>query len=299
MSDDRFFRGRGAPGNLQSLRARLQRVVRAGEDRGADELAVVENRVVRAMANVIVGQTIPNGVIKGGTAMNIRLGTANSRFTPDLDAARLPGMAVGDYLEELAANLAQGWQGFTGVVEEDSPADPVGVPDAYVMQPFRIRLAYAGRHWLSVRFELGHDEIGSTLAPEMREADDLAELLSDLGFEERPRPMPLLPVAHQVAQKLHACTSMGRGGGNDRAHDLVDLQLLDLGGGIATTDVKAVAQRLFISRRAQPWPPTVVAYDRWPDIYAEAADGLGVRPDVTDAVDWANDLIQRIASAHA
>lgn len=30
------------------------------------------------------------------------------------------------------------------------------------MQPFEIKLSYEGRHWLTVPFELGHDEIGST-----------------------------------------------------------------------------------------------------------------------------------------
>jgi hypothetical protein len=58
--------------------------------------------------------------------------------------------------------FANGWGGFTGALEQLEPAQPDGVPDDYVMQPFNIRLGYLGRHWLTVRFELGRDEIGST-----------------------------------------------------------------------------------------------------------------------------------------
>jgi hypothetical protein len=38
----------------------------------------------------------------------------------------------------------------------------------------------------------------------------------------------------------------------------------------------------------------VVAHEGWETLYAEAAEGLGVLPDVAAAVEWANDLISRI-----
>jgi len=44
-------------------------------------------RLRRALANTVVGQMLPPGVVKGGTAMKVRVGEAGSRFTPDLDAA--------------------------------------------------------------------------------------------------------------------------------------------------------------------------------------------------------------------
>ncbi len=55
--------------------------------------------------------------------------------------------------------------------------------------------------------------------------------------------------------------------------------------------VAATAERLFIARQAHTWPPTVVQYDRWETIYTEAATGLDVIDDVTQAVTWANDFI--------
>ena len=161
------------------------------------------------------------------------------------------------------------------------------------MRPFVVRLAYQGRHWLSVPFELGHDEIGSTQRHELRIADDIVELFDIIGLDT-PDPIPVLALDHQIAQKLHACTAINaKTGGNERAHDLVDLQILEQEEDIDFAALAATAQRLFAARRSQPWPPTVVAYERWDTIYAEAADGLDVIEHVDDAVTWVNDFIAR------
>ncbi|MBI2169852.1 MAG: nucleotidyl transferase AbiEii/AbiGii toxin family protein [Actinobacteria bacterium] len=236
---------------------------------------------------------LPSGVVKGGTAMKLRVGEAGTRFTPDLDTSRSANITLDDYLDELADRLAAGWGGFTGTVEELEPPQPEGVPGEYVMQPFVIRLAFKGRHWLAVPFELGRDEIGSTEQHELRIADDIADLFDTLGLDG-PEPIPVLALDHQIAQKLHACTSANaKTGGNERAHDLVDLQILDQEESIDMPAVAATAERLFAARRSHPWPPTVVAHEGWDTIYAEAADGLDVIGNVTEAVAWANDFIAR------
>ncbi len=147
-----------------------------------------------------------------------RVGEWLSRFTPDFDLARPAGVDVGSYIEELQEALAEGWSGFTGTVQEMEGAHPDGVPEPYVMVPYRIRLAYRSRDWLSVTFELGGDEVGSTSHYERRVASDIVDLFESLGLET-PQPIPVMAIDHQVAQKLHACTSVGPRGGNDRAHD--------------------------------------------------------------------------------
>jgi hypothetical protein len=197
------------PTNLRSLEARVNNLAR---QRGRPV-----RRIQRAVANTVVGQMLPPGVVKGGTAMKLRVGEASSRFTPDLDASRMARVTLEHYLDELAGRLAVGWGGFTGTVEKLDPPRPESVPDDYVMQPFVIRLAYTGRHWLTVRFELGHDEIGSTERRELHIAPDIVDLFATLGLDE-PDPIPLLAVDHQIAQKLHACTAVNPAGGrNDRA----------------------------------------------------------------------------------
>jgi hypothetical protein len=275
------------PGN----RSHLQKLI--AEIAGVDGEV---RRIQRAIANTIVGQMLPRGVVKGGTAMKLRLGEAHSRFTPDLDASRHVEYAEDDYIEAFALRLREGWSGFTGTIEADTKPAPSGVPDDYIMSPYWVRLSYSGGEWLRVRFELGRDEVGSTVVAEPRMADDIASMFAALGLPT-PEPVPLMPVAHQVAQKIHACTSINpKTGENERAHDLVDLQLLSREG-IGLQQAATVARRLFASRRAQPWPPVVVVFSRWDTIYAEAADGLDVLPTVERAAAWANALIADLDAA--
>jgi hypothetical protein len=112
------------------------------------------------IANTIVGQLLPNGVVKGGSALKLRYGDKTTRFTRDLDTARAEVLSV--YLEQLDGALNGGWNGFTGRVIRKEPAKPKGIPGEYIMQPFEIKLAYRGKSWLTVPLEIGHDEIGDT-----------------------------------------------------------------------------------------------------------------------------------------
>lgn len=276
------------PSNLRALETRVANMSR---DAGRPI-----RRVQRVIANTVVGQMLPPSIVKGGTAMKLRVGEAGSRFTPDLDAARAAYVTLDDYLDKLSARLAQGWGGFTGELEELDVTQPEGVPEDYIMRPFLIRLGYEGRHWLSVPFELGYDEIGSTRQHDLCIADDIVELFDTIGLTP-PDPIPVLALDHQIAQKLHACTAVNtKTGANERAHDLVDVQILEQEEIIDYAALKVRAERLFAARRSQSWPPTVVAYERWNTIYAEAADGLEVIDNVDTAVIWANDLISRIVS---
>jgi hypothetical protein len=45
-------------------------------------------RLARAMADVIVGQMLPGGVVKGGSSLMFRYGGAVTRYTKDVDTAR-------------------------------------------------------------------------------------------------------------------------------------------------------------------------------------------------------------------
>ena len=279
---------KAAPTNLRSLTTRLTNL--------ASESERPIRRVQRTVANTVIGQMLPPGVMKGGAAMSVRVGEAGSRFTTDLDAARRGDITLDDYLDELARRLDDGWGGFTGTLEQLSPAQPDGVPEQYVMQPFKIALLYLGRHWLTVPFELGHDEIGSTKQHELRLAHDIVTLFESIGLPQ-PQPIPLLTVEHQIAQKLHACTSVNpRTGDNDRAHDLVDLQILEHEEPIDKTAVAEIATRLFRARNAHTWPPVVVSHPSWPTIYAEAADGLDVLTDIEDAIAWTNNFITSLTT---
>jgi len=270
------------PRSARSLEQRIRNL------EGDDGLAL-RRRV--GMALVVVGQMLPEGAIKGGSAMALRYGRG-TRFTQDLDAARV--QSLDRFRSDFEESLARGWAGFTGRLIEKAAPRPTGVPTSYVMKPFEVRLDYLGRPWCSVKFELGHNEIGDADEPDHQLALDLAILFTEVGLES-PRPVPVMRADHQVAQKLHAASETG----SERARDLVDLQLLDRGEELDLAQVASTCRRLFEYRRQQEWPPTIVAGNQWDTLYTEAADGLDVLAGLDEAIAWVNEFIRRIDAARA
>lgn len=270
----------GVPTSVRSLEQRIRNLE-------GDGAAALRRRV--GMALVVVGQMLPEGAIKGGSAMALRYGRG-TRFTRDLDAARV--QPLGRFRSDFEDSLVAGWAGFTGRLIEKAAPRPTGVPTAYVMQPFDVKLAYRGRSWCTVTFELDHNEIGDADAPEFHLADDLAQLFTEVGLEA-PLPVRVMRADHQVAQKLHAVS----GAGSERARDLVDLQLLDVGEGLDLAQTQATCIRLFEYRQQHAWPPVVKAGAGWDTLYEAAIDGVDVLADAEAAVAWVNDLIERIEGA--
>ena len=113
-------------------------------------------RARTAMANAIVGQLLPEGVVKGGSALKLRFGNTATRSTTDLDTARVHD--IDTVIGNIETRLAEGWCGFTGRVVSRSPAHPKDVPEQYVMQPFDVKLLYNGKSWLTAPLEVGHDK---------------------------------------------------------------------------------------------------------------------------------------------
>lgn len=270
----------GVPNGVRSLEQRIRNL--EGDD------GLVQRRRV-SMALVVVGQMLPAGAIKGGSAMALRYGR-ETRFTRDLDAARVEPLAA--FRAAFEESLAVGWSGFTGRLMEKTAPRPAGVPRAYVMQPFEVKLDYRGRSWCTEPFELGHNEIGDAEQPEMPLAEDLAALFTEVGLEA-PMPVPVMRADHQIAQKLHAVSSVD----SERARDLVDLQLLDSREDLDLGEAAKTCVRLFDYRRQQPWPPTIDAPRSWASLYVEAAEGLDVLQSVEQAAIWANEFVQRITAA--
>ena len=242
------------------------------------------------MANVIVGQLLPDGAVKGGSALKLRFGQNATRFSKDLDTAR--AMALDDYVDALEATLSEGWEGFTGLLAPRKPASPKGVPVPYVMQPFDVKLSYNGKGWMTVPIEIGHNEIGDAEDPDFVVSSEMAEVFTALGFCA-PGPIPLMRLDHQVAQKLHAVS----GPGSERAHDLVDLQIIVRNGNFDYAETRETCVRLFAYRKEQSWPPEIVANEGWSELYNAARTGINVLDDVDDAIVWANNLVERIDSS--
>ncbi len=249
--------------------------------------AFVRSRTV--MANAIVASMLPDGVVKGGSALKMRFGDEATRFTTDLDTATATDPAL--YAARLDSRLRSGWEGFSGRVVARDPASPENVPEQYVMQPYDVKLDYLGKPWCTVPLEVGHNEIGDADAADWAELADAAGLFEAMGFPA-PGKAPLMPLDHQIAQKLHAASGPG-----DRARDLIDLQLIAARADIDLTATKATCERLFSYRKAQAWPPTIAKQDGWDEMYADLADGLPVVQGIDEAVALANELVAGIDGA--
>lgn len=218
--------------------------------------------------------------------MALRYGR-RARFTQDLDVARVQSLA--QFRSDFEESLAAGWGGFRGRLIERPAPRPRAVPSSYVMRPFDVKLDYLGRSWCTVKFELGHNEIGDADEPERQLAADISQLFTEVGLLP-PGPLPVMRVDHQVAQKLHAASEAG----SERARDLVDLQLLVGAERLDLLQVRAACVRLFEYRRLQAWPPVIAGTPRWGSLYAAAAEGLAVLPDVATALVWVQDFVERI-----
>ena len=73
---------------------------------GDDPRLTVDMRM--SMANAIVGQFLPEGVVKGGTSLKFRFGESGARYTLDLDTAWKTDLDT--FLSSFRRNLAKGWE---------------------------------------------------------------------------------------------------------------------------------------------------------------------------------------------
>lgn len=249
-----------------------------------DDIDYYEIRAM--MANVLVGQMLPEGVVKGGSSLKLRYGHLETRVTTDFDAAARHDREK--FIEELQRNLSAGWEGFTFAVVARKKATPTNTPSAYVMHPFAVKVDYCGKPWCTVDLELGHNEIGDADEAEWFESPEAARVFKSLGFP-RPGKLPVMPLKHQIAQKLHGLSEKD----SERVHDLVDLQIIFRQDDIDIAAVRSACERLFAYRKMQVWPPKVVKGASWDKLYLQRAQGLKVMP-LDEAIDWVNELIAKI-----
>ena len=160
------------------------------------------------------------------------------------------------------------------------------------MQPFELKLAFKGKSWLTVPLEIGHDEIGDTETYDSYISQEIVILFEKLGFPA-PNPVALLQTHHQIAQKLHALSSAE----SERAHDMIDLQVIVKNENVDYQLTKNVCKRLFNFRRQQDWPPIITKGDGWDTLYESQIRGLDVLHRTDEAISWTNDLIRAIDEA--
>lgn len=242
------------------------------------------------VAEVALAQMLPSSVIKGGTSLKLRYGIESTRYTVDFDAARK--IEIEQFETELTENLRKGWGKFSGLLVREDQRELESVPHEYLMQPYRVRLMYNSSPWRTIDLEVGHNEIGDAEEFDLVLKPGVKEIFKALGLPE-PQPFRVMKIEYQVAQKLHAVSTLN----SHRAHDLIDLQLLVRDEAFDLVKTRKCCERLFAYRKMQSWPVNVNLGADWAQLYDAQLSNLDVLPDVEQAVEWCNELIRKISKA--
>lgn len=277
------------PSNLRSLRDRL---VQAAKREG-----VVFGRLQQHVAVLVVAQLaarltdtagLPLLLVKGGSSLELRRGIGDSRTSKDLDAVARHDLAE---VHELLADAGEvGWEGFTATFTQPEEIEVPGL--AVKPRRFVAKLSYHGQPFASVPIEVSMVEAGNAERFDAVSSDALA-LVGVPGAVA----VPCMTLPWQIAQKLHACTAtLAPPKTNDRAHDLVDLQLLEML--VANADLEQIrlaCVAVFGGRAEQSWPPAIRALAHWPVIYDRAREGLD-HIDLAETAVKAADRVQRFVA---
>ena len=272
------------PSNARSLSTRIRNL--------ADKVGVDPDLMEVAFAQVILGQTLP-GVLRGGAALKIRLGPFGARFSEDADLV-LPHDLVPDSFEDWINEGKKEWDRFRVAISlRKKDARPAGVPPDYVVRTYTARIFYGDSDWRSIKLEVGRDEVGGYHQPDRRIAVDWRTYFQKVGLE-CPEAVVLFPYPEQLIQKLDGCTRPDGKDDNERAHDLIDIQLILRDVNIKPSSLRDLAQSTFAYRHVS-WPPVARSFESWKTLYAaDAVDYPEVIQDVDEAVRWLQSFIDGI-----
>lgn len=282
----------GAPPNLTSINSRVRNLANDAEtDEGRVRHSVAIAVICDFMEDITLSDHDERLLLKGGTAMRLRFGLEKARFSKDLDAM-LRGEVV-PFLERLRERGRDPYCGWTFEVTKEQAIEVPGM----VAKPRRadVKLAYQGKPYSTVRLELAPEEGTAAEEHDVAASDELEAL----GFRTGAKARHLLAVRYQVAQKMHACTTPRHDGKpNDRAHDLIDLALLEELTRTALARTRQACIEIF-GLRATQWPPTVLPEHGWEAQYAKQVLGLegSVPPNLTEAVVAIQRLVDDIDAA--
>lgn len=260
----------------QALEARLNATATAtGTDPGRLRRQVAFERLLARLAS-----SRPSWVLKGGLALELRLGNAG-RATKDLDLATLDGetdgIQVWDSLADaLAEDLSDDHFAFVVGAPRTLAADMAGRPG----WRFSVDARLAGKTFASVRLDVvgRAEEIEGGV-----EQLTFPSLLAFAGFAPS-LTVPAVDLAQHAAEKFHALTRVYGDRPSTRVKDLVDLVLLAETGLIDRPRLAARLQTVFRVRGTHPIPvelPDPPA--AWRDDYTALITDLDIGARTVDA----------------
>lgn len=204
--------------------------------------------------------------LKGALALDFRFGTG-VRSTKDMDLGRMDDEAasLADFRAAQALDLHD-W--FVLDIARTDALDQL-VDGAAVR--YRVAATVAGRLFEQVTVDVGFSDLHH--APELITGPTF---LRFAGLE--PLAIPALPLAHHVAEKLHAYTRQyGQGRQNTRTKDLVDLVLIQAIAELQAGPLLQAIREVFASRQTHPLPATLpLPPDDWVVSYRVLAQEVGL-----------------------
>ncbi|MGH4013384.1 MAG: nucleotidyl transferase AbiEii/AbiGii toxin family protein [Pseudonocardiaceae bacterium] len=223
-------------------------------------------------------------VLKGGFALDLRL-TERARTTKDID---LDWQRPDDELLDTLLDAADHDIGdfFTFSIERGGPPeDRLGGS-----RRFRVSATLAGREFETFLLDIGFrliptDEVEVLTTPDLLAFADVA-----------PVTVPAIPLATQVAEKLHAYTrTYPDARPSSRTKDLVDLVLIAERANLDAVALRRAIETTFAVRGTHPAPETLPAPPSdWTTPFAELAGTVGITTDLTSAHITAAGLLDRI-----
>jgi hypothetical protein len=213
------------------------------------------------------GGTIPLFFVRGGVAMELRLGLA-ARATKDVDVGLCS--EPGQLLPAFDRALSVGFDDFTLERRGEAKSLPSGT------LRLRVQVSYFRKPFAQIDVDL-------TAASSDANTDEVAPLsLAELGLGP-VGPVPCLTVAEQVAQKVHALTQpTPNGRPNARARDVIDILLLDERLRLDLAEISRACDRVFAQRATHELPVRFSFPPAWPALLARIARDNGYsggRPD--------------------
>lgn len=261
----------------------------------ADQEDLPLSRVRRAVSFMLVALLLdrsldeegnPLFLIKGGVSMELRL-KLRARTTKDLDTVYRGTFE--HWLDSLDEALAEDIDDFS--YSRDEPVQIRGT------NTFRLNVIidYKGKRWGKVQLEVAPVEVEAVLDIDQVEPFDIGQF----GLES-PGQISVVGLPYLIAQKLHACTEVFDGQENERVHDLMDLLLArDLLQPASLVRVREACQAIFANRAKQPWPPELIVYPSWAEVYrALAKEESFLVTDVVEAAARVRSFIEEIDIAN-
>jgi len=216
-------------------------------------------------------------VLKGGVALDHRLGD-RARATNDIDLGRRDNIAAATTDLQEAAKVDLGdYLSYAIRLFSDLP----DLREEGVAARYHAQVTLGGRPFENTVIDIGFD------APPAEQIDYLVgrDLLSFAGLPAVP--IPTLPLAHHIAEKVHAYTGVyGREGrGSTRVKDLIDLALIATSSTIEGSALAAALEATFARRGKHVLPSALPAPPReppmgqiWSVAYTKMARDIGLDP---------------------